>query len=62
MSATRFISKLVMATSAAQRFQLTTDGFAAYNYAVGTQLDERVDYAHLVKTCKSPTPEDTAAE
>jgi transposase-like protein/IS1 family transposase len=56
-SATRFMAKLADATAADQRFQLTTDGLKAYNYAVGTQLDERVDYAQLVKIYTQETPE-----
>jgi hypothetical protein len=42
----------------AQKFQLSTDGFTPYNYAVGTQLDERVDYGQLVKIYASPTAEE----
>jgi hypothetical protein len=37
---------------------LTTDGFPPYNYAVGTQLDNRCDYAQLVKIYAAPTPEE----
>jgi transposase-like protein/IS1 family transposase len=57
-SARRFMQKLAIATSADQRFQLTTDGFAPYNYAVGMDLDGRVDYAQLVKIYKHPTVEE----
>ena len=39
-SARRFMRKLAEATSD-QRFQLTTDGFQPYNYAVGMELDGR---------------------
>ena len=42
------MGKLARATSD-ERFQLTTDGLKAYNYAVGTQLEDRVDYGQLVK-------------
>jgi IS1 family transposase len=48
-SASRFRQKLATATHAEQRFQLTTDGLNAYNYAVGTVLGDRVDYAQLIK-------------
>lgn len=58
MSATQFMAKLAKATSADQKFQLTTDGFTGYNYAVGTELDGRCDYAQLVKVYVSPTPEE----
>ena len=57
-SATRFMGKLAAATDPNQRFQLTTDGLKAYNYAVGMTLDERVDYAQLVKIYKLDVPED----
>jgi IS1 family transposase len=57
-SAMRFMAKLGTATSADQRFQLSTDGFQPYNYAVGTQLDERVDYGQLVKVYAAPTAEE----
>ena len=53
----KFIAKLGETTSN-DTFQLTSDGFAPYNYAVGTQLDGRVDYAQLVKIYKNPTPEE----
>jgi transposase InsO family protein len=51
------MGKLATATDAEKRFQLTTDGLKAYNYAVGTQLDDRVDYAQLIKIYKQDTPE-----
>jgi transposase-like protein/IS1 family transposase len=57
-SARKFMRKIALATSNEQRFQLTTDGFAPYNYAVGMELDGRVDYAQLVKSYASPTPEE----
>jgi transposase-like protein len=57
-SAVRFMAKLATATSAEQKFQLSTDGFAPYNYAVGTELDERVDYGQLVKIYAAPTAEE----
>jgi IS1 family transposase len=56
-AASRFMGKLATATDAEKRFQLTTDGLKAYNYAVGTQLDDRVDYAQLIKIYKQDTPE-----
>jgi len=57
-SAVRFMEKLATATDAEQRFQLTTDGQNAYNYAVGTVLGDRVDYAQLIKIYKLDVPED----
>ncbi len=56
-SARRFMRKLGIAASQ-DRFQVTTDGFAPYNYAVGMELDGRVDYAQLVKVYAAPTPEE----
>ena len=56
-AATRFMRKLAIATGEEQRFQLTIDGLAAYNYAVGTQLGDRVDYAQLIKIYKFNEPE-----
>jgi IS1 family transposase len=44
-----FIEGLRGAT-AAQRFQVTTDGFQPYNSSITTTLGDRVDYAMLVKT------------
>lgn len=44
--------RTVSATNAEKRFQLTTDGLKAYNYAVGMQLEDRVDYAQLIKIYK----------
>ena len=57
MSTERFVEKLAHATSA-DRYQLTSDGFKPYIYAVGTILDNRVDYAQLVKVYAAPTPEE----
>ena len=57
-SAIRFMAKLAKAASADQKFQLSTDGFKPYNYAVGTQLDGRCDYGQLVKIYAAPTPEE----
>jgi IS1 family transposase len=57
-TACRFTQKIAVATSPEQRFQLTTDGFAPYNYAVGTKLENRCDYAQLVKICAAQTPEE----
>ncbi len=48
-SAGRFMAKLATATHPGKRFQLTTDGLAAYPYAVGRHLGDRVDYAQLIK-------------
>jgi IS1 family transposase len=56
-SACRFMQKLATATSADQRYQLTTEGLNAYNYAVGTCLDERADYAQLIKIYTQDAPE-----
>jgi hypothetical protein len=49
--------KLSAATSADQRFQLTTDGFRPYEYAVGMELGDRCDYGQLVKIYQDPTTE-----
>lgn len=57
-AAIRFMKKLAVSTSADQRFQLTTDGFAPYNFAVGNELDNPCDYAQLVKIYAAPTPEE----
>lgn len=56
-SARRFMQKLASATSTAQRFQLTTDGFPPYLEAVGRELTGRCDYAQLVKVYQNPTTE-----
>jgi IS1 family transposase/transposase-like protein len=50
-----FIEGLRQAT-ARQRFQITTDGFAAYRSAISTTLGDRVDFAQLVKVYRA-TPE-----
>lgn len=47
-----FTEKLYEATSG--RFQLTTDGFAAYPDAVAYSLGTRVDFAQLVKVYAQP--------
>lgn len=60
-SATRFMHKIARATDPAQKFQLTTDGLAAYSTAVGNVLGhqgERVDYAQLIKIYAMDVPED----
>ncbi len=57
-TAVRFMKKLAAATSVEQGFQLTTDGFPPYNFAVGNELDNRCDYAQLVKIYAAPTPEE----
>ena len=56
-AASRFMGKLANATDSTNRFQLTTDGLNAYNYAVGTQLDGRVDYAQLINIYAQPEAE-----
>ena len=48
-SANKFMAKLAAATSPAHRFQLTTDGLAAYPSAVYSQLGDRVAYAQHIK-------------
>jgi IS1 family transposase len=58
ISTERFIEKLAKATAADQRYQLTSDGFKPYNYAVGTILDNRVDYGQIVKIYKAATVEE----
>jgi IS1 family transposase/transposase-like protein len=50
-----FIEGLRLAT-AQQRFQITTDGFAPYRSAITDTLDDRVDFAQLVKVYRA-TPE-----
>ena len=57
-SASKFITKLATATDPTHRFQLTTDGLNAYAYSIGTILDERADYAQLVKIYKQDTAEE----
>jgi IS1 family transposase len=49
-----FIEGLRLATRG--RFQLTTDGFAPYRSAVSNTLEDRVDYAQLIKVYRA-TPE-----
>jgi len=48
------MDKVARATSD-QRFQLSTDGLIAYNFAVGTKLDDRCDYGQVVKIYKAAT-------
>lgn len=48
-----FTEKIDAATSG--RFQITTDGFAAYPQAVDYSLGTRVDYAQLIKVYSSAT-------
>ncbi len=57
-SACRFMQKIALATSPEHHFQISTDGFAPYEYAIGTQLEDRVDYGQLIKVFKNPTPEE----
>jgi IS1 family transposase len=47
-----FIEGLRAATSP-QDFQITTDGFAPYRSAITTRLDDRVDFAQLIKVYRS---------
>ncbi len=54
-SARRFMRKIAAATNQNVRFQLSTAGFAPYNYAVGMELGERCTYGQIVKLYKSPT-------
>ncbi len=54
IDAYQFTSKLRRATSATQRFQLTTDGLQAYLPAVDLNLSDRCDYAQLIKIYASP--------
>lgn len=55
-STMQFMEKVAASTSE-KRYQLTTDGLRHYAYAVGMKLDERVDYAQLIKIYKQETPE-----
>lgn len=48
-----FLGKLRYATSD-QRFQLSTDGFNAYPPSVGLMLQDRVDYAQIIKVYGAP--------
>jgi IS1 family transposase len=48
-----FVEKLRYATSN-KRFQLTTDGFRPYVQAVHRGLQDRVDFAQLIKVYSSP--------
>jgi transposase-like protein len=57
VAATRFMEKVANAAGSG-RFQLSTDGLPAYNFAVGTKLDERCDYGQVIKIYKSPTAEE----
>jgi len=57
-SATRFITKLANATDPNVRFQLSTDGMAAYNFPIGNILGDRVDYGQIIKIYNAATPED----
>jgi IS1 family transposase len=51
-----FIEGLREATSG--RFQLTTDGFVCYRSAVSNTLEDRCDFAHLIKVyCSNPDGE-----
>ncbi len=52
--AIEFTRKLRRATSAAQRFQLTTDGLQAYIPAVDLNLSDRCDFAQLIKVYAAP--------
>ena len=48
------MGKLRAATSASQRFQLTTDGLKAYETAVNEMISDRCDFAQLIKIYASP--------
>jgi hypothetical protein len=48
-NAFELMRKLRRATSPTQRFQLTTDGLAAYLPAVDEMLSDRCDFAQLIK-------------
>jgi IS1 family transposase len=52
-STRRFIIKLSLSTSLS-RYQLSSDGFAAYKNAVKTILHGRVDFGQLIKVYASP--------
>ncbi len=52
--AIEFTRKLRRATSATQRFQLTTDALQAYIPAVDLNLSDRCDFAQLIKIYASP--------
>ncbi len=54
MVATKFIKETCNCNRYRTPFQLTTDGFTGYNYAVGTQSEGRVHYGQLVKVYKHP--------
>ena len=47
-----FVEGLRLATSS-QRFQITTDGFSPYKSAIATTLDDRVDFAQLIKVYRA---------
>jgi IS1 family transposase len=49
-----FTGKLRRATSGSQRFQLTSDGLKHYIDAVATNLQDRCDFAQLIKVYASP--------
>ncbi len=53
-STDQFMSRLALATDATRRYQLTSDGFAAYKGATKAYLRGRVDFAQLVKVYASP--------
>jgi IS1 family transposase len=50
-----FVEGLRLATSS-QHFQITTDGFAPHRSAIANTLDDRVDFAQLIKVYRA-TPE-----
>lgn len=53
-NAFELMRKLRRATSPLQRFQLTTDGLAAYLPAVDEMLSDRCDFAQLIKIYAAP--------
>ena len=50
--------KLKAATNEETKFQVTTDGFQPYNYAVGMELGDNVSYAQMIKVNVNPTPKE----
>ncbi len=53
------MAKLATAASADQKFQLSTDGFAPYNYAVCNQL-EGATTGNSSKSTRRPLPKNNA--
>jgi len=40
-------------TTSSQQFQISTDGFAPYRYAIPNTLKDRVDFAQLIKVYRA---------